>query len=164
MLELFKDKESYGKCLICNEYLKPNENLVVVEFKIVPPIVFFFHFLHYKEYLDLLKNYIKEREEYSYERFININRGDFVEEGKIAEKLGFKEDFRRDVRDVVNYMVYKILKREKKEKFYCKIFKELKGIKECFECATLRHYKCSKQFIYSIRMEVDKYRSCKRSY
>jgi hypothetical protein len=164
MLELFKNKENYGKCSICNQTLNPNENIVVVEFKIIPPVVFFFHLLHYKDYLELLKNYIKEKEEYYYERFISINKGELIEEGKIAENLGFEEDFRRDLRDIVNYMVYKILKREKKEKFFCHTFKELRGIKGCFECTLLRNYKCSKQFIYSIRMEIDKYRSNKERY
>ena len=84
MIELFKDKGNFGKCSVCNEFLSPNESIVVIEFKMIPPVVIFFHLLHYKEYIELLKGYITKKKEYYYERFISLNKGEVMEEGKIT--------------------------------------------------------------------------------
>jgi len=162
MLRLFKIKNKKRICSICNEYVDSNKIHVILEVNTVPPTLLFFHFQHYKCFLDTLNHYFKNKNDEKFEKFLKQPICEIEQEQKMAKEQGFETDFENDLSEVRNFLVYKGIKKTSKTEFMCILSKNKTTIKECFKCEMGKLLLCNKCILFSIKPRTNKYEIKKR--
>lgn len=162
MLRLFESKNKKRICAICNEYVDSNKIHVILEVNTVPPILLFFHFQHYKCFLETLNHYFKNKNDEKFEKFIKQPICEIELEQKMAKEQGFETDFENDLCEVRNFLVYKDIKKTSKTDFICILSKNKTTIKECFKCEMGKFLLCNKCILFSIKPKTNKYEIKKR--
>ncbi len=159
MINLLKDKVGIKYCAWCHKTVELETSLVILEVKTVPVNLFFFHIEHFKDLLDCLETYAKDKESGILDNFLKLNIDGLREEKIVAEQLGIEFEFRKDLKEVVNLKIYDKLKEAILRMFTCPIFEDLRSFEDCLECIDSNFFKlCSKRFVFSIRPEMKKYK------
>jgi hypothetical protein len=159
MINLLKDKIGAKYCAWCHKTVEFENSLVILEVKTIPPNLFFFHIEHFKELLDCLKIYAKEKENGILDNFLRLNIDGLRDEKTAAEQLGIEYEFRKDLNEVVNIKIYDKLKEAIKRMFNCPVFEDIRSFEDCLECIDSNFFKfCSKRFVFSIKPDMQKYK------
>lgn len=159
MINLLKDKVGLKYCAWCHKTVEFENSLVILEVKIVPPNLYFFHIEHFKELLDCLETYAKDKESGILDNFLKLNIDGLRDEKIAAEQLGIEYEFRKDLNEVVNLKIYDKLKEAISRMFTCPVFEDIRSFEDCIECIDSNFLKlCSKRFVFSIRPEMEKYK------
>ena len=159
MMNLLKDKVGSKYCAWCHKTLELETSLIILEIKTVPPNLFFFHIEHFKELLECLEVYAKNKESHILDDFLKLNIDGLREEKNVAEQLGIEYEFRKDLNEVVNLKIYDKLKEAISRMFPCPVFEDLRNFEDCLECIDSNFFQlCSKKFVFSIKPEMEKYK------
>ncbi len=162
MLRLFETKNKKRICSICNEYVDPNKIHVILEVTNVPPTLLFFHFQHYKYFLETLNHYFKNKNDKKIEKFLKQPICEIEQEQKMAKEQGFETDFENDLSEIRNFLVYKGIKRSLKTEFLCILSKNDTTIEECFKCEMGKLLLCNKCILFSIKPKINNFEIKKR--
>ncbi|UCD02275.1 MAG: hypothetical protein JSV23_04480 [Promethearchaeota archaeon] len=154
MIKLFEIRNKKRACSICNDYVESHKIHVVIEIHTVPPSLLFFHFEHYKCFLDTLSNYFEEINDGKFENFMNQPIFEIEQEQKMAKDQGFEIEFENDLNEVRNFLVYEGIRKTLKTEFICSIFKNKTNIEECFKCEWGKLLLCDKCIIFSIKAKT----------
>jgi hypothetical protein len=81
------------------------------------------------------------------------------EEKLMAKKLGIKDEFKKDLSEIINLKIFEKLREVIKKMFTCPIFEDMRDFEDCLECIDSYFHKIyNKKFIFSIRPETNKYK------
>ena len=163
MLRIFETKNKKRTCSICNEYVDPNKIHVILEVTTVPPTLLFFHFQHYQCFLETLHLYFKNKNDGKLEEFLKQPICEIEQELKIAEEQGFETDYKNDLSEVRNFLVYKSIKKTSKTEFLCILSKNNTTFEECFKCEMGKLLLCNKCILFSIKPKTNKFEIKKRT-
>lgn len=157
MLRIFQIKNNKRICAICNEYVDPNKIHVILEVATVPPSLMFFHFQHYKCFLETLHLYFENKDDEKYEEFLNQPICEIEQELKIAKEQGFETEFENDLTEAHNFLVYKGIKETSNTEFLCILSKKKTTLEECLKCEMGKLLLCNKCIFFSIKPKKNKF-------
>jgi len=99
IINYFRKREDIWKCAICGKYVDRKSRHVILEIHTAPPFLFVFHLFHYKDFLEILKNCILNKNPNKLRKLIKHSICDIREEGMIAHIMGFGEEFEEDMKE-----------------------------------------------------------------
>ncbi|MDX1798584.1 MAG: hypothetical protein R3255_08045 [Candidatus Lokiarchaeia archaeon] len=159
MFNLFQDKIKRNVCGICKEKIDRNKCYVLLEVKIVPPILLVFHLTHFYDLITILENYIKKREDGVFEKFIHLGLGEVKEERRWAEELGIEGEFKKDINEVMTFKLYDELIKALEREFVCDILGEKKTFEDCLRCMSRDAFvQCDITLFFSKKPHLERYR------
>ncbi|MFX1365117.1 MAG: hypothetical protein ACFFCE_17815 [Promethearchaeota archaeon] len=162
MLRIFETKNKKRICSICNEFVEFNKIHIILEVLTVPPTLLFFHFQHYKCFLETLQHYFENKNNAKFEEFLKKPICAIEQEKKIAIEQGFETDFENDLSEIRDFLVYKCVKKTFKTEFMCIISKKNTNLEECFKCEMGNLLLCDKCILFSIKPKTKKFEIKKR--
>lgn len=163
MFNLLQDKIERDVCAICKEKIDRNRCYVLLEVKIVPPILLIFHVPHFYDLIDMLEDYVKKRRDGVFEKFIKLGLGEVKEERRWAEELGIEGEFKKDINEVMTVKLYDALIRALEREIVCSLFGERRTFEDCLNCMSHGAFnQCDKTLFFSIKPHLEKYRKVLR--
>ncbi|MFW9819240.1 MAG: hypothetical protein ACFFE5_06480 [Candidatus Thorarchaeota archaeon] len=162
MFNLLQDKIESDVCAICKEKIDRNRCYVLLEVKIVPPILLVFHVHHFYDLIEMLEDYIKKRRDGVFEKFIKLGLGEVKEERRWAEELGMEGEFKKDINEVMTVKLYDELITALKREIVCELFTERRTFEDCLGCMNHAFNQCDKTLFFSIKPPLEKYRKVLR--
>ncbi len=163
MINLLQDKSVRDVCAICKEKIDRNRCYVLLEVKIVPPILLIFHVHHFYDLIEMLEGYVKKRRDGVLEKFIELGLGKVKEERKWAEELGIEGEFKKDINEVMTIKLYDELIKALEKEIVCAVFRERRSFEDCLRCMSHGVFDhCDKTLFFSIKPHLEKYRKVLR--
>jgi hypothetical protein len=163
MFNFLQNKIKRNVCGICKEKIDRNKCYVLLEVKIVPPILLVFHVAHFYDLIKILENYVKKRRDGVFEKFIHLGLGEVKEERRWAEEMGIEGQFKKDINEVMTFKLYDELIKALEKEFVCDMFGKKKTFEDCLRCMSHDAFvQCDKTLFFSIKPHLEKYRKVLR--
>lgn len=153
IINFFRKKEDIWRCALCNKYVKRNNKHVILEIHTLPTGLLIFHLFHYKDFLETLKNYFLNKDHNKFNMFMEKPINDINEKQKIAYIEGLAKEFGEDMKDIKNFIMFKLIKHTIKAEISCILTKEKITIKQCFACKVDKSLICNEGIFFSVRPE-----------